>query len=233
MATAQEYLQRDALSLEKKVEKLTISLAKVTTEVEQALQKRDVEVGKLEKILAPLRAQIPVLEAKVKALTAEIESRGLELTQLVDTHKVVHEDNGQKLSHAKNELAATRVDADLLDEAVEKLRKEKTDLKKDILELSQKKTKALKELAEALEGARKAIQNLENLKAKLLSLGKEKKKLEADIKRLTEKKNVLVEDVLTDRNKKLLEHHTRRTGLSQELDTKIREKQKVLRKPQS
>lgn len=229
MQKASEYKEKQVLSLTDKIKHLQ------ETEKTMRLEQAEWNAGKKqrEEALAGIDAQAfaanKAHEATIKVHDEEIEQKKGEISRLIE----IKSKEDESYSHAAAEHSVALIGHDELIKSrkttVDELIVQEGELRKTVSRLSSDKVLAMKDTAKSLDDARRALAQVTEIVTEISTLTGTRDKLLEDIKRIEKTRHVLVEDVLTERGKLLLENFERRTKMSQALDAQITVKKKALK----
>lgn len=227
--TKEEYLTTDILSLQKILVEKTTKKENLEADIKRLHTERAEAEQRLRKPMVEIESALQLLRIESESLAVQIEARKKELLALEGHHKIVHESHGTQVVEKKRKLESLQGIYAALQQQMEALlsvfaakQKEITDLTEKIQVLEFEVTNYQKTILVA-DNQLKEI--MENIRVKSLI----ERKLDARIKELKRTHHIVVEDVLTERNKRLWKRHEQRTGMNKALDKQIERKQQKLK----
>lgn len=229
MTTKEEYLTQDILSLQKHIVEKTKKKESLESDIKRLHRERADAEARLRNPMVDLESALHLLRVESESLVAQIEARKKEIGSLERHHSVVHKSHGEKIAKSKSELSVLENSFAAKQDAISALELIIKSKRKEIEDLTEK----IRLLQFEVENYQKTIIVISNQEKQFISSVRLKagieKKLIARIKELRRTHHVLVEDVLTERNKRLWKRHEQRTRMSGALDKQIERKQKLLK----
>jgi predicted nucleic acid-binding Zn-ribbon protein len=227
--TKQELLAMDVLSLQKLIKDKTAIKERLDTQIEKGHLDLSEVRRKAQQPIATLESSLKLLRIEADSLIIQITARKDELAKLGQLHTTVLDDYGQKVANKEQTLLFIESNITTLETDLKE--KENTLQKKQQLIVSL--TKQITDLQFEFENYQKTIKVVaDQLKEMMLEVKKNAaiiKKLETRVKELRRTHHVTVDDILTERNKRLWVRHKQRTGMNKALDVMIERKQKKLK----
>ncbi len=229
MDMSRDLQKRHLLSLEEQTKIALDELAVINKEKSDWLSDK----GSRDQALANLDEKVRVArayaETTIAMLDAEILSRKGEVTRLQGVHKLEHESHARVIIEKKATIESQqRVIAENTIKISEQENRKEV-LNSETSDAHQEKIVALKGMQTAQGNHKVELQALQDVRSKVVRKNTEYAKIHSDIERIKRTRHILVEDVLTDNHKRLFDRHQKQTGLSQELDKKIRTQKKNLK----
>jgi chromosome segregation ATPase len=227
--TKTELLSMDVLSLQKIIKDLTPKKEKLEADIKRLHTERQEKLAELNKPLPALESALKILRIEAESLSVQIGARKKELGELHQLHATVHEHHGSEIANKKQSLL-------MLDTLIDHEKEELADVEKQLHvknEEVESLTKNIQTLQFELTNYQKTVLLISNQEKELIVSLRGKvaieKKLNTRIKELKRTHHVVVEDVLTERNKRLFKRHKQITSMNKALDIQLEKKRKLLK----
>lgn len=227
--TKEELLSLDILSLQKHIVSGTKKKEKLEDDIKRLHTEREEAENRLRKPMLSLESALQLLRVESESLSVQIGARKNELLALEGHHKIVHETHGTKIADKKKELELSQQQYATLQQKMEILISVFAAKQKEITDLTEK----IQALQFEVTNYQKTIIIVSNQEKELIASVRTKamveKKLIERIKELKRTHHILVEDVITERTKRLYKRHKQLTSMNQSIDVQIARKRKLLK----
>lgn len=218
----------DVLSLQKLIKDLTPKKEKLEADIKRLHTERQEAQAELNKPMPAIEAALKLLRIEAESLSVQIEARKKELVGLEQLHTTVHGHHGRLIADQKQSLSML---GSLIEHETTELATVEKQLQAKEAEIVST-SKQIQTLQFELTNYQKTILVISNQEKELIASLRNKvaieKKLDARIKELKRTHHVVVEDVLTERNKRLYKRHKQMTGMNKALDIQVARKRKQL-----
>lgn len=223
----------DVFSLQKLIVESTKKKEKVESRITELHVFEKEERERIERTWGGPKTQLEnalkLLRIESESLTVQILARKKELGALEQLHGTVHESHGKKIAEKKTELVALEAKIEAVNSLVEIANQQLDSKNSEIVSL----TKKIETLSFELENYNKTIlvasNQLKELMANISSKSIIAQKLNDRIRELKRTHHIVVEDVVTERTKRLYKRHKQLTGMNKALDVQIERKRKLLK----
>ena len=219
----------DVLSLQRIIKDLTPKKEKLEGDIKRLHIERQAALAELNKPVPALEAALKLLRIEAESLSAQIDAKKKELEKLTQLHASMLDDHGQQMGNKQQTLMFLKSDIELTEAALEVVEKQLTAKQWEVVSL----TKQIQTLSFEVTNYQKTIVLISNQEKELIVSLRGKvaieKKLEERIRELKRTHHIVVEDVLTERNKRLYKRHKQMTGMNKALDVQVARKRKLLK----
>jgi chromosome segregation ATPase len=227
--TKTELLAMDALSLQKYIKELTPKKEKLEEDIKRLHRERQEKLEELQKPLPALESALKLLRIEAESLSVQIGAKKKELEKLAQLHSTVLDNHGQTIANKKQTVLFQENLIGELQEEIEKLEKSLQNKKDEVVSLA----KQIQTLSFEVTNYQKTILLISNQEKELIVSLRSKvaieKKLDARIKELKRTHHIVVEDVLTERNKRLYKRHKQMTHMNKALDVQVDRKRSLIK----